>query len=305
MALIAGRRSPEQHGAAGADGCNRTPAGVDYSGCSPQRAPVPNTTLCRVQIAAGLRTSGQGRSIGLCLLHAASQTPFQGFSANGMDRSQLPLRGSSGFAPDSLLAHIYAGHCNGTQDIVFAKLRQSRPCLQEPCSTPQGYERPRFLSSRCCRVVFARFRCAYPRAGARVAGAAGGRTWGWWPPPPDPARGSQAFLAAIDQLVKEGLQGDLPDDTRVIYVSPLKALSNDIQRNLDAPLKGIREELELLKLPDVAVRAVKGAHRRHHPGRACSACGAPPHIVVTTPQPLCISCSAPRPAGPCSRPAAR
>src|SRR5579859_6545579 len=41
-----------------------------------------------------------------------------------------------------------------------------------------------------------------------------------------------AFLAAIDQLVKEGLESALPDETRVVYVSPLKALSNDIHRNL-------------------------------------------------------------------------
>jgi len=44
-----------------------------------------------------------------------------------------------------------------------------------------------------------------------------------------------AFLTAIDQLVKEGLAAPLPDETRIVYVSPLKALSNDIQRNLDAP----------------------------------------------------------------------
>src|SRR5712675_2750701 len=50
-----------------------------------------------------------------------------------------------------------------------------------------------------------------------------------------------AFLSAIDQLVKEGLSGPLPDETRVVYVSPLKALSSDIQRNLEAPLDGIRE----------------------------------------------------------------
>src|SRR6202000_1180370 len=47
-----------------------------------------------------------------------------------------------------------------------------------------------------------------------------------------------AFLAAIDQLVKEGMRSPLPDETRVVYVSPLKALSNDIQRNLEAPLNG-------------------------------------------------------------------
>src|ERR1700722_10228431 len=44
-----------------------------------------------------------------------------------------------------------------------------------------------------------------------------------------------AFLAAIDQLVKEGAGGGLPDETRVLYISPLKALSNDIHRNLEAP----------------------------------------------------------------------
>src|SRR5579871_4751208 len=49
-----------------------------------------------------------------------------------------------------------------------------------------------------------------------------------------------AFLAAIDGLVRQGLAGELRDETQVVYVSPLKALSNDIQRNLEAPLEGIR-----------------------------------------------------------------
>src|SRR5271157_4561087 len=52
-----------------------------------------------------------------------------------------------------------------------------------------------------------------------------------------------AFLAAIDDLVRQGLGGDLADATQVVYVSPLKALSNDIHRNLEEPLAGIREEL--------------------------------------------------------------
>src|SRR5579864_2029063 len=51
-----------------------------------------------------------------------------------------------------------------------------------------------------------------------------------------------AFLAAIDGLVRESLTGALPDETRVVYVSPLKALSNDVQRNLEAPLAEIRGE---------------------------------------------------------------
>ena len=50
-----------------------------------------------------------------------------------------------------------------------------------------------------------------------------------------------AFLAAIDALVRQGLEGRLKDETQIVYVSPLKALSNDIRRNLEAPLAGIRE----------------------------------------------------------------
>jgi ATP-dependent helicase Lhr and Lhr-like helicase len=49
-----------------------------------------------------------------------------------------------------------------------------------------------------------------------------------------------AFLAAIDALVRQSLASGLPDATRVLYVSPLKALSNDIHLNLEAPLEGIR-----------------------------------------------------------------
>lgn len=47
-----------------------------------------------------------------------------------------------------------------------------------------------------------------------------------------------AFYAAIDGLVRMSLEGPLPDATRVLYVSPLKALSNDVHRNLEAPLCG-------------------------------------------------------------------
>src|SRR5688500_5428809 len=52
-----------------------------------------------------------------------------------------------------------------------------------------------------------------------------------------------AFLSAIDRLVREGVDGRLEDVTRVVYVSPLKALSNDIRRNLEQPLAGISAEL--------------------------------------------------------------
>src|SRR5205814_10497870 len=50
-----------------------------------------------------------------------------------------------------------------------------------------------------------------------------------------------AFLAAIDALVRQGVNGGLADETQIVYVSPLKALSNDIQRNLEAPLAGNRQ----------------------------------------------------------------
>ncbi len=64
-----------------------------------------------------------------------------------------------------------------------------------------------------------------------------------------------AFLAAIDQLVQQGLESPLPDETRILYVSPLKALSNDIHKNLELPLNGIRLALLENGLPDVAIRA--------------------------------------------------
>ena len=96
-----------------------------------------------------------------------------------------------------------------------------------------------------------------------------------------------AFLAAIDQLVREGLAGPLPDETRIVYVSPLKALSNDIQRNLDAPLEGIREELAAAGLPDVAIRAVVRTGDTSQAERAGMRRKAP-HIVVTTPESLYI-----------------
>jgi ATP-dependent Lhr-like helicase len=94
-----------------------------------------------------------------------------------------------------------------------------------------------------------------------------------------------AFLTAIDQLVREGIEQALPDETRVVYVSPLKALSNDIQRNLMLPLEGIREELRLLGLPEVDVRTlVRTGDTPQHERAAMRR--RPPHIIVTTPESL-------------------
>src|ERR1700692_2021417 len=94
-----------------------------------------------------------------------------------------------------------------------------------------------------------------------------------------------AFLAAIDQLVKEGSAGGLPDETRVLYISPLKALSNDIHRNLEAPLAGIRAELAALGLQDVDIRTVVRTGDTSQSERARIRRKAP-HIVVTTPESL-------------------
>jgi len=96
-----------------------------------------------------------------------------------------------------------------------------------------------------------------------------------------------AFLAAIDDLVRQGIEGRLADATQVIYVSPLKALSNDIHRNLEAPLAGIREELRRSGLPDVEIRTwvrtgdTSSAERERMRRR-------PPHMLVTTPESLYV-----------------
>ncbi|MCF8796585.1 DEAD/DEAH box helicase [Xanthomonas campestris] len=98
-----------------------------------------------------------------------------------------------------------------------------------------------------------------------------------------------AFLAAIDALIRDGLAqgGALPDQTRVIYVSPLKALSNDIHLNLEAPLHGIRAELLAQGLPDVPVRTAVRTGDTPQRERA-QARRVPPHILVTTPESLYV-----------------
>ncbi|MFZ1101762.1 MAG: DEAD/DEAH box helicase, partial [Hyphomicrobiaceae bacterium] len=94
-----------------------------------------------------------------------------------------------------------------------------------------------------------------------------------------------AFLAAIDALVRQGLDGGLPDATQVVYVSPLKALSNDIERNLAAPLAGIAAELRKEGLPEVEIRTwVRTGDTPA--GERAKMMRRPPHIVVTTPESL-------------------
>src|SRR5690606_32699185 len=97
-----------------------------------------------------------------------------------------------------------------------------------------------------------------------------------------------AFLSAIDALVRQGPSREgLPEATQVVYVSPLKALSNDIHLNLEAPLAGIREELARLGLPDVDIRTAVRTGDTPQSERAAMR-RQPPHILVTTPESLYV-----------------
>src|ERR1700684_3253973 len=96
-----------------------------------------------------------------------------------------------------------------------------------------------------------------------------------------------AFLICIDRLVRKALDGELTDQTEVLYVSPLKALSNDIQKNLEIPLGEI---LQLagqrgILMPDIRT-AVRTGDTLARERRAMLA--RPPHILVTTPESLYI-----------------
>jgi ATP-dependent Lhr-like helicase len=100
-----------------------------------------------------------------------------------------------------------------------------------------------------------------------------------------------AFLSAIDDLVRQALlnggPGGLPDETEVVYVSPLKALSNDVEKNLWEPLAGIRDELTALGLPDVEIRTQVRTGDTPS-GVRTAMIKKPPHILVTTPESLFI-----------------
>src|SRR5436190_14792438 len=94
-----------------------------------------------------------------------------------------------------------------------------------------------------------------------------------------------AFLASLDVLFREGIEAKLPDETQIIYLSPLKALSNDIRKNLQEPLVGIRAALQEADGRVIDVRAevrtgdTTAAQRR-------ALIKKPPHILVTTPESL-------------------
>ncbi len=102
-----------------------------------------------------------------------------------------------------------------------------------------------------------------------------------------------AFLICLDDLVRAGLDGALPDTTQVLYVSPLKALSNDIHKNLDVPLSGIASLAagRGLMLPGIRTAVRTGDTPASERQRMVK---HPPHILVTTPESLFILLTADR-----------
>jgi ATP-dependent Lhr-like helicase len=94
-----------------------------------------------------------------------------------------------------------------------------------------------------------------------------------------------AFLAAIDGLVREAMSGTLEDRVQVVYVSPLKALSNDVHRNLELPLAGIAAELAARGIAAPPVRSQVRTGDTPQSERAAMR-RRPPHILVTTPESL-------------------
>src|SRR6184192_2482658 len=102
-----------------------------------------------------------------------------------------------------------------------------------------------------------------------------------------------AFLTAIDDLLQEGIRGPLPDEVRVVYVSPLKALGADIHKNLAEPRRGIRQAAEALGLNPPRLSAAVRTGDTPQAERAAML-RTPPHILVTTPESLYLLLTASR-----------
>jgi ATP-dependent Lhr-like helicase len=102
-----------------------------------------------------------------------------------------------------------------------------------------------------------------------------------------------AFLTALDSLVRESAEGPLPDEIRVVYVSPLKALSADIHKNLAEPRRGIRHYADQDGLPAPGITAAVRTGDTTQAERAAML-RTPPHILVTTPESLYLLLTAER-----------
>ena len=102
-----------------------------------------------------------------------------------------------------------------------------------------------------------------------------------------------AFLNALDQLLREGVDQDLPEEVRVVYVSPLKALSADIHKNLAEPRREIRLLAEQMGLHPARITAAVRTGDTPTSERAAML-KHPPHILVTTPESLYLLLTAER-----------
>ncbi len=102
-----------------------------------------------------------------------------------------------------------------------------------------------------------------------------------------------AFLGALDDLLVEGLRAPLPDEVRVVYVSPLKALSADIHKNLAEPRRAIRRIAEEMGLDAPRITAAVRTGDTTQSERAAML-KKPPHILVTTPESLYLLLTAER-----------
>jgi len=102
-----------------------------------------------------------------------------------------------------------------------------------------------------------------------------------------------AFLAIIDELYGMYESGELDEAIYVVYVSPLRALNNDMRKNLIEPIKGIREVAEELgiELPEIKV-AVRTSDTSSYEKQKMVR--NPPHILITTPESLSIALTAPK-----------
>src|SRR3954454_17887388 len=102
-----------------------------------------------------------------------------------------------------------------------------------------------------------------------------------------------AFLHSLDQLFREGLEAPLPDETRVVYVSPLKTLSADIHLNLAEPRREIRRLAEESGIEEPRITAAIRSGDTPAAERAAML-KKPPHILVTTPESLYLLLTAER-----------
>ena len=102
-----------------------------------------------------------------------------------------------------------------------------------------------------------------------------------------------AFLTALDELFRESLEHPVPDEVRVVYVSPLKALSADIHKNLAEPRRGIRQAAEALGLDPPRITVAVRTGDTTTTERAAML-RRPPHILVTTPESLYLLLTASR-----------